>query len=68
MAHLSTYFSLEDLAGNHDVKRLKRELDSLRAAQFTFVSLGARVLRCETAATLCLGLHWWASHLADPAE
>ena len=46
----------------------QRELDSLRAAQFTFVSLGARVLRCETAATLCLGLHWWASHLADPAE
>ena len=46
----------------------QRELDSLRAAQFTFVSLGARLLRCETAATLCLGLHWWASHLADPAE
>ena len=47
---------------------LGERLDSLRAAQFTFVSLGARVLRCETAATLCLGLHWWASHLADPAE
>lgn len=46
----------------------RRELDSLRAAQFTFVSLGARVLRCETAATLCLGLHWWASHLTDPAD
>ena len=48
--------------------QIQEELDSLRAAQFTFVSLGARVLRCETAATLCLGLHWWASHLADPAE
>ncbi|MDR2851181.1 MAG: 16S rRNA (uracil(1498)-N(3))-methyltransferase [Desulfovibrio sp.] len=31
---------------------------------FTPVSLGARVLRCETAATLCLGIHWWASHAA----
>ncbi len=30
---------------------------------FAPVSLGRRVLRCETAATLCLGLHWWASQL-----
>ena len=28
-----------------------------------FETLGKRVLRCETAATLCLGLHWWASQL-----
>lgn len=40
-----------------------RELDMLDAAGFDRISLGARVLRCETAATLCLGLHWWASHL-----
>lgn len=41
-----------------------RELDTLRGAGFTAVSLGCRVLRCETAATLCLGLHWWASQQA----
>lgn len=41
----------------------KRELAALREAGFTPVSLGARVLRCETAATLCLGIHWWASQL-----
>lgn len=40
-----------------------RELDALRAAAFRTVSLGRRILRCETAATLCLGIHWWASHL-----
>ena len=40
-----------------------RELDALRAAGFTAVSLGARILHCETAATLCLGIHWWASQL-----
>ena len=40
-----------------------RELDALREAAFTPVSLGARILRCETAAALCLGLHWWASQL-----
>ena len=40
-----------------------RELDALRAAGFAAVSLGARILRCETAATLCLGIHWWASQL-----
>lgn len=40
-----------------------RELDALRAASFSTVSLGQRILRCETAATLCLGIHWWASHL-----
>ncbi|WP_308621345.1 16S rRNA (uracil(1498)-N(3))-methyltransferase [uncultured Desulfovibrio sp.] len=41
----------------------ERELAALRAAAFTPVSLGGRILRCETAATLCLGLHWWASQL-----
>ena len=46
----------------------QRELAALNAAQFTPVSLGARVLRCETAATLCLGLHWWASQLAGKAD
>ncbi|MFT4300710.1 MAG: 16S rRNA (uracil(1498)-N(3))-methyltransferase [Desulfovibrio sp.] len=40
-----------------------RELHTLRASGFTAVSLGTRVLRCETAATLCLGIHWWASQL-----
>lgn len=48
-----------------------RELGALRDAGFAAVSLGCRVLRCETAATLCLGLHWWASQQpggADAAE
>jgi len=40
-----------------------RELKALKQGGFMPVSLGARVLRCETAATLCLGIHWWASHL-----
>ena len=42
-----------------------RELDMLERSGFVAVSLGARVLRCETAATLCLGLHWWASQLPE---
>ena len=42
-----------------------RELDVLQAQDFKAVSLGPRVLRCETAATLCLGIHWWASHLPE---
>ena len=29
MAHLSTYFFLDDVTGTHDVKKLKRELDTL---------------------------------------
>lgn len=29
LAQLSTYLSLEDAAGKHDVKLLKRELDAL---------------------------------------
>ena len=40
-----------------------RELAALREAAFTPVSLGGRILRCETAAALVLGLHWWASQL-----
>ncbi len=39
----------------------EREIDVMRAAGYMAVSLGSRILRCETAATLCLGLHWWAS-------
>lgn len=39
------------------------ELETFKAADFDMVSLGDRVLRCETAASLCLGLHWWASQL-----
>ncbi len=38
-----------------------REIDILKAAAFMPVSLGKRVLRCETAALLCLGIHWWSS-------
>lgn len=38
-----------------------RERVALQKADFTAVSLGARVLRCETAAVICLGLHWWVS-------
>ena len=40
MAHLSTYFSLEDPAGTHDVKRLKRELDGLPGVTSVSVSPG----------------------------
>lgn len=39
------------------------EISALGGQGFMPVSLGSRVLRCETAAMLCLGLHWWASHL-----
>ena len=46
----------------------QRELAALQAAAFTPVSLGARVLRCETAATHCLGVHWWASQLAGKVD
>lgn len=38
MAHLSTYFSLEDTAGKHDTALLKRELDTLPGV--TSVSVG----------------------------
>ena len=39
----------------------EREIDALQKAGYSAVSFGQRILRCETAATLCLGLHWWAS-------
>ncbi len=39
----------------------ERELTRMRGEGFQPVSFGKRILRCETAATLCLGLHWWAS-------
>lgn len=39
------------------------EADCLIKAGFAPVSLGKRVLRCETAATFCLCLHLWASSL-----
>lgn len=38
-----------------------REITRMRDSGFQPVSFGRRVLRCETAATLCLGIHWWAS-------
>lgn len=41
------------------------EAGCLVDAGFAPTSLGDRLLRCETAATLCLGLHWWASQLPD---
>ncbi len=37
------------------------EVDVLKQAGFKAFSLGKRVLRWETAAVLCLGLHWWRS-------
>lgn len=39
------------------------EIEALFAEGFSPASFGNRVLRCETAATLCLGLHFWASQL-----
>ena len=42
MAHLSTYFSLEDPTGAHDVKRIKRELDGLPGVTSVSVSPGAQ--------------------------
>lgn len=41
----------------------KEELATFQAADFHFVSLGPRILRCETAATLCLALHSWQNAL-----
>ena len=41
----------------------QQELQRMETSGFVKVSLGSRILRCETAATLCLGIHWWASHL-----
>lgn len=44
------------------------EADCLIHSGFEPVSLGERVLRCETAATLCLGLHCWASQREKGAQ
>jgi 16S rRNA (uracil1498-N3)-methyltransferase len=41
------------------------EVRALRDAGFRGVTLGKRVLRWETAAMLCLGLHWWKGQLSD---
>lgn len=43
----------------------QREIDHCINAGFIPVSLGQRVLRCETAALLCLGLHYWATHTLE---
>ncbi|WP_295579126.1 heavy-metal-associated domain-containing protein [uncultured Oscillibacter sp.] len=40
MAHLSAYFSLEHPADRHDVKRLKRELDTLPGVTSVSISDG----------------------------
>lgn len=40
------------------------EAERFTAEGFIPVSLGSQVLRCETAATLCLGLHYWAASLS----
>ncbi len=40
------------------------EVARFKEENFSLVSLGRQVLRCETAATLCLGLHAWAAQLA----
>lgn len=39
------------------------EVRALLDAGFSGVTLGERVLRWETAAVLCLGLHWWKGQL-----
>ncbi len=39
------------------------EIQQLTISDFQTVSLGNRILRCETASLLCLGIHWWASQL-----
>lgn len=41
----------------------KAEADCFEAFGFATISLGSRILRCETAATLILGLHYWASQM-----
>lgn len=46
----------------------EQEAACLMQSGFAPVSLGERVLRCETAATLCLGLHCWASQREKGAQ
>lgn len=45
-----------------------QEVEAFVNAGFCPVSLGEQVLRCETAAVLCLGLHTWASQLPDAPD
>ena len=40
-----------------------QEVEKLTRAGFLPATLGERVLRWETAAVLCLGLHWWTRQL-----
>ncbi len=40
-----------------------KEIGNMQEAGFQMVSLGDRVLRCETAALLCLGLHYMQAEL-----
>ncbi len=40
-----------------------QEIATFKQHNFQCVSLGKRILRCETASLLCLGIHWWASQL-----
>lgn len=42
-----------------------REVSVFCDAGFVPMTLGKRVLRWETAAVLCLGLHWWAGELPE---
>lgn len=44
-----------------------REAETLIAAGIPARSLGRQVLRWETAALLCLGLHWWANQAEETA-
>lgn len=43
MAHLSTYFSLENVSGEHDVSRLKQGLDTLPGVTSVSVSDSGRL-------------------------
>lgn len=45
-----------------------RELAAFAQGNFKPASLGNRILRCETAAMLCLGIHWWASQQGKACE
>ncbi len=44
-----------------------QEITTFTQHNFQCVSLGNRILRCETASLLCLGIHWWASQLPQKA-
>lgn len=43
MAHLSTYFSLENVSGKHDIGRLKQGLDALSGVTSVSVSSTGRL-------------------------